>query len=345
MKILLVQTGFLGDVVLSLPVLNNLRQIYPQAELSILTTPQAADLVRHHPGVAETLIFDKRGADRGLKGLVQMRRMLRERRFEVVFSLHKSWRTALLLWSTRIPVRYGFREAAGQFLYTKTSPRRQHEHEVLRNLALLGVIDRPIESLSQQLRIYISQTANDRAAELIQPVSKPLLGIAPGSVWATKRWTVEGFAAVADEFSNRGFQVVLLGGVGDGEVASAVEAKAQRPLINLVGNESLLVAAGVIQRMKLLLTNDSAPLHIAAAVGTPVVAVYCATVAEFGYTPWQVPSECVGVANLSCRPCGRHGGMTCPTGTHFCQRKLLVQDVILAMDRVLQQGAEGRDQS
>lgn len=336
MKILLVQTGFLGDVVLSLPVLNNLRQIYPQAELSVLTTPQAADLVRYHPGVAETLIFDKRGGDRGVAGLLQMRRKLREKRFEMVFSLHKSWRTALLLWSARIPVRFGFQEASGQFLYTKTSSRRHHAHEVLRNLALLGVIDRPVESLSQQLLLHVSQAAKDRAGELIQSVSKPLLGIAPGSVWATKRWTIEGFATVADEFYRRGFQVVLLGGIADGEVASAVEAKAQSPLINLVGNESLLVAAGVIQRMKLLLTNDSAPLHIAAAVGTPVVATFCATVPEFGYTPWQVPSECVGVANLSCRPCGRHGGMTCPTGTHFCQRKLLAQDVIFAIERVLQ---------
>ena len=121
MKLLLVQTGFLGDVILSSPVISALADCYPQAEISVLTTPLARELVCYHPRVSETLVFDKRGKDSGLFGLLRMVRTLRSKDFAVVFSLHKSYRTALLLRLAGIKTRYGFAEASMPWLYSSTA--------------------------------------------------------------------------------------------------------------------------------------------------------------------------------------------------------------------------------
>ena len=171
---------------------------------------------------------------------------------------------------------------------------------------------------------------------------RPLLGVAPGSVWATKRWTSKGFAEVIESFHNEGYAVVLIGGPGDREVGKEIEELCGISLRNLIGEVSLLVSAAIVSKLRLLVTNDSAPLHLASATGTPVVAVFCATVPEFGYGPWQVPSETVGVSGLSCRPCGRHGGNICPTGTHACQLELSSAMVIDAAKKVLARAEQSR---
>ncbi len=333
--LLVVQTGFLGDVILSSPVWNNLQTIYPSAKLSVLTTPAAVDLVRFHPAVTETIAFDKRAADRGISGLRRVAEKLRERKFDVVFSLHKSWRTALLLKMTGIPERFGFREAAGRLCYTRTVSRKKYAHEVLRNLAILEAVGRDPSSLDQRLRLELPTESQSVAESLLSDVvSKPLIGIAPGSVWPTKRWTISGFATLARSFIAKGYGVVIIGGAEDVEVAAMVTEQSGGAL-NLVGRTSLVTSAAVIAKLRVLVTNDSAPMHIASAMGIPIVGVYCATIPEFGYTPWQVRSECVGLDTLVCRPCGRHGPKRCPTGTNACQEQLSPHAVIDATLRVL----------
>jgi len=130
MNVLLVQTGFIGDVVLSTAVIRVLKELHPNAHLTVMTTPLSEDLVRFHPLVDETLAFDKRGEASGLTGLWKMAGVLRSKHFTRVYSLHKSYRTAALLLLAGIPERYGFREAATSFLYTKTARRSDLEHDV-----------------------------------------------------------------------------------------------------------------------------------------------------------------------------------------------------------------------
>ena len=341
MKILLVQTGFLGDVVLSTPVLAELARQFPGAKISILTTPLAKPLVELHPNVEKVLVFDKRGKYRGLGGLLRFARRLREERFEKVFSLHKSYRTAALLLLARIPERFGFAEASASFLYSRTATRKEYPHEVLRNLAILKTVGVDPGSLGAKMNIGLSDESIAQAEKLISGFGGPWVAIAPGSVWATKRWTTEGFATVTASLVEQGYSVVILGGPSDEEVARDVEDKCGKKILNLTGRTNLMVSAAIISKCDLVVTNDSAPLHIASAVGTPVVAAFCATVPEFGFGPWGVPSEIVGVENLSCRPCGRHGGNTCPTGTHACQKQLSAEMVLSAAKRVLEQVAKG----
>jgi heptosyltransferase-2 len=292
--------------------------------------------VRHHPELANTIVFDKRGVDRGFRGLFRLARRLRGERYDMVLSLHKSYRTALLLRCAGIPQRYGFKEASAHWLYTRTSQRTDLSHEVLRNMAILRNLGHEPQELSPRLHIELSGDAVRRSEQLLgAQEGRSLVGIAPGSVWATKRWTPEGFAHVARTLQLEGHQVVLLGGSEDSALGAEIEQLSGIPLTNLIGKTSLLESAAVISRLQLLITNDSAPLHIGAARGIPITAIFCATVPEFGFGPWQVPHEVLGVDGLPCRPCGRHGGQQCPTGTNACQLGLGAEAVLAAARRLL----------
>ena len=336
MKVLIVQTGFLGDVLLSTPVIGATRELFPDAEIHFLTTPAAAPIISSHPEVHRVLIFDKRRTRKGLAGLWSMATELRHERYDAVFSLHKSARTALLLCLAKIPVRYGFSEAAMHFLYTKTTARRDLPHDVLRNLAIFRVLGREPESFVGELELGISADVEAEAERLLgQENSAKIVAIAPGSVWATKRWRMEGFADVARTFIAKGYRVVLIGGPEDIPLGNHIAQLVEGRVLDLTGKTSLLVSAAVIKHSAVLITNDSAPLHLASSTKTPTVAIFCATVPEFGFGPWRNKHELVGVSGLSCRPCGRHGGNTCPIGTFVCQTELSEGMVIAAAERLL----------
>ncbi len=336
MKILLVQTGFIGDVILSTAVIDNLHSIYPKAEIHLLTTPVAAPLLEPHSLIKKVIPFDKRGKDSGVRGLLRMARRLRAERYSIAFSLHKSSRTAVLLSLSRIPIRYGFSEAALPRLYSQTVARADQEHEVLRNLAILRNVGRQPDMVTQRLRLDIPQRVIDQVKnQFFSDTPGRTIAVAPGSVWATKRWTTEGFAAVCRGLIADGSQVILIGGPEDVAIAEEIETLAEFQIKNLVGKTSLIESAAIISQSDLLLSNDSAPLHIASACDTPVVAIFCATVPGFGFGPWGVPFQIAEVEGLHCRPCGRHGGQHCPTGTHACQRELSPVSVLSAVRKLL----------
>src|SRR5213592_3059045 len=135
--LLVVQTSFLGDVVLTTPLITALRQQVAPRRLAVLVRPEAAPLVADHPDVDDVLLDDKRGRDGGPFGLLRAARRLRREGFDLAVSPHRSLRTALLLAAARIPRRVGFRESRGAFLYHVRVPRVRRQHDVDRNLALL----------------------------------------------------------------------------------------------------------------------------------------------------------------------------------------------------------------
>jgi heptosyltransferase II len=328
--LLVVQTSFLGDVVLTTPLLSALRQRVRPRRLAVLVRPDAVALVAGHPDIDAVLVDDKRGADRGVQGLLRTARRLRRERFDVAVSPHRSLRTALVLAAAGIPRRIGFATSAsrGAFLFHERVARDRARHDVDRNLALLTPFGLPVTP-APALHVPVAAEAAARAAALLPAGTGPLVGVAPGSVWATKRWTADGFAAVVSTLAAEGARIVLLGAPSDRDVVDEVARRSGGVATVLAGRTDLATMIAVVDRLALLVANDSAPMHVACARGVPVVAVFCATTPALGYGPVG-PHATVVEADLACRPCGLHGGRACPRGTEDCMRLVAPEQVLVA---------------
>jgi heptosyltransferase-2 len=325
--LLVVQTSFLGDVVLTTPLLHTLRERARPRRLAVLVRPEAAPLLAGHPDVDDVLLDGKRGGDGGPIGLLRTARRLRRERFDVAVSPHRSLRTALVLAAARIPRRIGFRDAPGAPLYHERVARDPRRHAVERILGLAGPFGGATDT--PQLSIPVSAEARANAAALLSDGPEPLVGLAPGSVWPTKRWSVDGFAAVATALADDGARCVVLGGPDERAIGDEVHRRSGGRAVTLCGRTDLATLVAVVDRLGVLIANDSAPMHIACARSVPVVAVFCATTPAQGFGPWGPHATIVDV-DLGCRPCGRHGGPRCPRGTDDCIRLVEPAAVVTA---------------
>jgi heptosyltransferase-2 len=333
-----VQTSFLGDVVLTTPLIAALRSLLRPARLSVVVRPEAAPLLAHHPCVDQVIVDDKRGRDGGPAGLLRIVRRLRAQRVDVAVVPHRSLRTALVVAAAGISWRVGFADSRGARLYHVRVPRDRRRHDVERNLGLLAAFDAQPGAYLEAPRLVAGPAAEERAARwLADPRlsdARRLYGLCPGSVWPTKRWSAAGFGAVARALASAGdARVLIFGGVEDAAVGRAVEEHAGGAAVNLAGTADLETFIALVRHMRAVVANDSAPMHIAAACGVPVVAVFCATTPAQGYGPHGGAAEVVG-ADLACRPCGRHGGRTCPRGTEDCVHLVTAAQVLAALSRV-----------
>jgi heptosyltransferase-2 len=337
MKILLVQTSFLGDTILSTPVIAAIKDVYPDAELWMMTTPLSADLVRRDPLLTGLMTFDKRENESGLPGLLRMSRKLKFMNFDKAYSLHRSYRTSMLLWLARIPLRIGCSDAKGRFLYHKLKRRNFEQHDVIRNISILsGEIT--VAPNAMQMRLFVppvEEISDDVLACLPSPNTYAVL--VPGSAWKTKMWHWEGFQAVAKDLLSQGMGVILLGAQSDQHVSAQVAA--DLPVVDLTGRTRISEAMYVIQHARLVVCNDSMSLHMASALKIPTVAIFCATSPDYGYGPWQNRAIVVEQKNLDCKPCRPHGSVKCPNGTEACMRGPAAETVIDATRQLC--GEEG----
>lgn len=327
---LVIQTSFLGDAVLTTPLLS---QLANRGEVDVVTTPAAAALLVNHPAVRRVIPFDKRDAERGLIGLWMLGRRLRATGYDVAILAQGSWRSAALALLAGIPTRIGFSTSAGRLLYTKRVTYRDDLHHAARLLMLARPNGReptadelrPSLAPGESERVAVDALLGDRAAR-----RDVLVALAPGSIWGTKRWPhyPELARAVADVA-----QVVIVGSETDAQLAAAIVAVAPGAL-DATGRLSLLASAELIGRCRVLVTNDSAPMHLASAMGTPTVAIFGPTVPEFGFGPLAPRSVVLGNDALPCRPCDRHGPRRCPLGHHRCMRDLS-PDLVAARVRAL----------
>jgi heptosyltransferase-2 len=268
------------------------------------------------------IVYDKRGADRGIGGLLRMVRRLREAEYDVAFLAQGSWRSAALALLARVPARIGFATSAGRWLYTKRVPYRDDLHHAARLLMLSRPNGR--EPTPDELRPSLAPADEERAAvdALLAAhgvrAGERLVALAPGSVWGTKRWPY--YAELATALAGEA-RVVVMGSAADATLAAPIVAAAPTA-IDATGRLSLLASAELIGRCAVLVTNDSAPMHLGSAMGTATVALFGPTVPEFGFGPLAPRASVVGLAALPCRPCDRHGPQRCPLGHHRCMREL-----------------------
>ena len=339
MTSLVIQTAFFGDVVLTTPLLEAVAARH--GPVDVVTTPAAAPLIETHPAVRRVIPYDKKGRDRGLKGLLRLTRALRAERYEWAYLPHRSLRTALVAWLARVPRRVGFDDGWPR-LYTEVRPRPKTGHEVDRLLALAlpALSARPALTGGAMAppRPTLVMSTEDRAATEtflgVHGVEAPFVALAPGSIWGSKRWPYYGELA---QRLARDVGIVVVGGPEDAglaqDVVQAVEGGGGRwRAVSACGRLTLRQSAEVIRRAAVLVTNDSAPLHFAQAVGTVTVAIFGSTVPAFGFGPRGPRDQVVELTGLPCRPCSAHGPPSCPLRHHRCMKSLTVDDVLHAIE-------------
>ena len=306
-SIVVVQTAFLGDVVPTTPLSRALRRCRRGARIAALVTPEAAPLIEEDPHLDRVLTYDKKGGE-SLRSAVCT---LRDQRPDVLGAPHRSQRSALLALCSGARKRFGFAAAGFRWAYNRRVPRPIGEHEVDRIQALLPVLGCPPAASDRQLHVGSTTREREQVSEVLARAGVAdgdrILGLCPGSVWATKRWLPQGFAAVGKHFA-------------------AMDAAGVTPLKAL---------AAWMDRLALLVSNDSAPLHVAAARNTPTVALFGATTQDLGFGPFQAAFRVVEVP-LECRPCGLHGGNVCSRGHFRCMGDISAESVLGACRDLLE---------
>ena len=344
-RLVVVQTAYLGDVVLTTPLLRELRRASPGASIAVVTTPLGAEALRGHPAVDEIHALDKKGRNRGPMALLGI--AARIRGAEAAVAAQRSFRTGLLVRLAGAPRRVGFEGAAGGWAYTDEVPWRGTDHAVRRYLELSRPLGGDPGSADPRPELPVLAESRDRVASLLReagiPGTAPIVAVAPGSIWGTKRWVPEGFAEVIRSAADRGLTPVLVGSAGERGLCEEVgEAAGGRPTI-LAGRLPIPELAALLERAWALVTNDSGSGHVASAVGTPVVSIFGPTVPAFGYPPFGKENRIVERAGLECRPCHHHGPERCPLGHFRCMREIEASRVIAALDEVIEAVRERED--
>jgi len=337
-KTLVIQTAFLGDLIMTLPLIRRLRDEQPDSPITLAVRPSLAEFAADQYGVSDVLSLKKRrgwlerlGHDRGtLRGL-------RAPGFDTVYLAHRSFRSGLYARLSGAHRRVGFRGTPASWACTERVEREDSVHETQRYLTLAGPL--PDYGGDPRPQVLVRDDVRRERDALFASVGidpgKPFVTLMPGSVWPTKRWTVEGFAGVAHRFAARGTTVVLDGAPEERALCEQVRESAGGLPINIAGKTPLPLMAAALEASRLLIGNDSGPAHVAAAVGTPVVAIYGPTTPATGLQPTGcAPVWSLGLDELECRPCGRHGARQCPLGHHRCMRSLDAETVIDSIERL-----------
>ena len=340
---LVIQTSFLGDVVLTTPLIAELASRGP---VDVVVTPASAPLLANNPSVRDIIVYDKRGDDRGLFGLWASSRKLRartgaagaseKRGATVAYLAQGSVRSAILAMIAGVDERVGFSTSAGRHLYTRVVTFRDDLHHAERvwRLASTSPDERPTAAQLRP-RVFPGDAEVSAVEKLLAESTgpQPIIGLAPGSAWGTKRWPY--YAELATRLATRA-RIAIIGGMSETPAAQAIRAAIEPHVpIDSVGKLTLLGSAELIGRCTALVTNDSSPLHLASAMGTPTVALFGPTVPEFGFGPLAPKHAVAGVNGLPCRPCDRHGPQQCPLTHWRCMRDLGVDEVVGLLDRMI----------
>jgi heptosyltransferase-2 len=328
-RIMVRMPNWIGDAVMATPALQAIRTTFPDAQVTIVANPLVAELFTHHPDCDRVIQFDKRARHRGPAGLLRFCADLRREKFALAVLLQNAFEAAVMAALAGIPQRAGYGTDHRGLLLTAGVPAVDKKHglhhvdyylRMLDQLGIAGGDGRP--------RLALTKAEEGRAAAF---GPGPWLAINPGASYgAAKRWIPERFAAVADALAAAyGMKVVLTGGPGEREIGADIEKAMTVPPLNLIGQTSVRELMAVLAQCRLVVTNDSGPMHITAAFGVPIVAVFGPT----DHTTTSPASDRCRIVRqeVECAPCMLR---ECPTD-HRCMERISADDVLCAARELL----------
>lgn len=360
-KILFVQTAFIGDVLLSFPTLRHIKSLWPDAELTILVRKGLGEMVLQAKQADHFIEITKNQP----ASYSIARASIVDGHFDLIISPHRSVRTAWMLRGLKA-YKIGFSSWWNFLFFNKRVMLQKGWPEVYRQMSLIASFD---EGLLKRIQNYMlseqigsgglpfieefdqmklrelenvarthSKNTNTCSQTVLTFLSKNSLHsgfvvLAPGSVWATKKWGLESYIRLAELLVAKGYEVVLLGSPEERELCESI-CRRVPCVVNAAGEFKLWQSCELLSQAKGIVCNDSGSMHMASLVGLPTVSIFGPTVLDFGYRPWNNKSIVVENNDLACRPCAKHGGKKCPIGTHICMTSISAEHVLNQFEKL-----------
>jgi heptosyltransferase-2 len=326
-KFLIIQTAFIGDVILATALLEKLHQYFPNAQIDFLLRKGNESLLNNHPFLNQIIIWDKKQGK--LKNLFKILRQIRAEKYDYVINVQRFLAAGILTAFSKAKNKIGFDKNPLSFLFSKKIKHefKKNWHEVNRNLLL-------IENLTdnQICRPQLYPSPKDYE-EVKKFQNQDYICVAPTSVWFTKQFAFEKWVEFLKKVPTQ-YVVYLLGAPSDSNFCENLIQKSQnKNIFNLTGKLSLLASAALMEKSTMNYVNDSAPMHLSSSVNAPTCAVYCSTITDFGYFPLSEKSYVIESKEvLTCRPCGLHGKKDCPEKHFKCAFNIDVQEMLNLLD-------------
>lgn len=325
-KFLIIQTAFIGDVVLATGIVEKLHAHFPGSPIDFLVRKGNEGLLKDHPLINEVLVWNKQ--QHKYRNWWKTLRAIRSRKYDTVINVQRFAATGLLTGFSGATQKIGFDKNPFSWLFTKKIKHIVAEgektlHETERNNELIKELT---GALVARPRLYPSTADEAHVASFIKA---PFITISPASVWFTKQYPAEKWVELTDNISPA-YTIYLLGAPGDKALAEKIKQASKHTNIEvLCGQLNFLQSAALMKHAAMNFVNDSAPMHFASAVNAPVTAVYCSTLPSFGFGPLSDTSFIVEKEEpLYCRPCGLHGRKECPEGHFKCAYDIRVQQLL-----------------
>ncbi|MDX1349446.1 MAG: glycosyltransferase family 9 protein [Putridiphycobacter sp.] len=311
-KILIIQTAFIGDVILATSLVESLVREFPKAKMDMLVRKGNDHLIQNNPHINEVLIWNKQ--DKKYRSLFQLVKKIKKSKYDLVINTQRFGATGLLTALSGAKVTSGFKKNPFSFKFSHSIEHNLSSglHEVERNQLLIASIT---DEVARKPKLYPSIDDYDFVKQF---QLGDYVCMAPASVWFTKQLPKQKWLELIQQYKSSNMFVYLLGGPNDVINNDYIQASAfQNNVVNLAGKLSFLESAALMASAKMNYVNDSGPLHMASAMNAPVTAFFCSTIPAFGFGPLSDNAQVIEVkATLNCRPCGIHGFKACPK-KHF----------------------------
>ncbi len=338
-----IQTAFLGDLFLSIPFLRQIKKNFPHDELILVCKNGLGEFFLREKIVDQVLEINKNDRESYKKAIRSLKQDSQQ--IQNLYCVHRSIRSQLMSLQIRARRKIGFKSPFGFFIFDDQIKYQKNWPEALRQLKILtSTIPAVAVNLLEKDWSYLNDVDELGQLANIPPLFDPSfprpqaltkkIAVFPGSVWATKQWTRQGFATVAEAFTKLGYEVFLMGGPGERPLCDEIHKLSPSSQV-LAGTQSIYQSVQFIKSCCLVISNDSAPAHMAASQKTPVVSIFGPTTLNLGFRPWTSNVSVVENNHLNCRPCGKHGHQQCPLGHHHCMNQLEAQCVIQAGIKLL----------
>lgn len=361
-RIVVINTAFLGDLILTIPFLSLLKKKYPKSHIALVCKKGIGDFFIKLNIVDDVLEVQKGSRDDYSTAIQK----LNEQPTDFLFCIHRSFRSYLLSLKIRSRMRLGYKLGFNFLGFHRRITRDLSLPEPLRVLQLLSLVDESFADfqteetknndfnikLSNQQMVPVPEWARfpvlpkvidslDRMDSMasFKEETKGLKQIAifPGSVWNTKRWPVKYFYSIVDKLIQTNRAVILMGGPGEEIYGQIIEKNitTSKKILNLMGKTTVIQSLLILSHCDLVIANDSASAHLAALLGKKILVFFGPTVLNFGYRPWGNSVFVMENNQLSCRPCGSHGPQECPIKTHVCMTSISAESVLNKVESIL----------